>query len=73
MVRTLGADGTYFVYSGICFATALQSVFFVPETRGKTLSELQTLYEPKDGDRNVSWTLNQMKHRISCIFSAQKS
>jgi len=53
MVNTLGPDCTYFIYSGICFATAIHSIFFVPETRGKTLSELQTLYEKKIDDENA--------------------
>jgi len=55
MVKTLGPDGTYFIYSGICFGTAIHSVFFVPETRGKSLSELQTLYEKKGDGENTQF------------------
>ena len=36
--------GTYGLYSGVCFLMAVFTWLMVPETRGKTLAELQTLY-----------------------------
>lgn len=68
MVRTLGPDGTYFIYSGICFATAMYSLFFVPETRGKTLSELQTLYDQNDGEGNSTNSFHELTLRIKKII-----
>jgi len=41
MCLVLGMAGTYWVYSGICLAGVVFIIFFAPETKGKTLDEMQ--------------------------------
>ena len=44
MIATLGSAGSYFFFSVVCGLTAAFSFFFVPDTRGKTSAQLETLY-----------------------------
>ena len=39
--RTLGDAGTFFTYGGICLAGAIFVFFWVPETKGQSLEELE--------------------------------
>jgi sugar porter (SP) family MFS transporter len=41
----LGAYGTFWVYSGICFISFLYVKFKIPETKNKTLEELETIFD----------------------------
>ena len=50
MVNTLGYGGTFFLFAAtgvLYFITAC----FIPETKGKSLEELETLFEKKDSGR----------------------
>jgi len=42
--RTLGRTGAFLIYGGMCAFTALFVLFVVPETRGKTLEEIEKLW-----------------------------
>lgn len=48
----LGPHGTYGVYSAVCLVMAVYTWAYVPETRGKSLAQLQTLFG-KEGDTQV--------------------
>ena len=37
--------GTFFLYAGVCFVGTLFTVIFVPETRGKSIEEIQQFFE----------------------------
>ena len=52
MIVSLGTHGTYFVFAGICLAMFLFSLFFIPETGGKSAAQLERLFE--EGDNNVN-------------------
>ena len=43
-VEVLETHGTYCVFGTICWLTAAFSHWFVPETVGKTMSELQNIF-----------------------------
>jgi SP family xylose:H+ symportor-like MFS transporter len=40
--RTLGSSGTFLGYGGICVVGAVFVYFFVPETKGKTLEQIES-------------------------------
>jgi len=42
--RVLGRNGAFLIYGGMCAFTALFVLFAVPETRGKTLEEIEKLW-----------------------------
>jgi len=44
----LGSAGTFWVYSGICFGGFLFVLFRVPETKGKTLEQIERDLAPAD-------------------------
>ncbi len=41
MNKALGASGTFWIYGGICFAGFVFTYFNLPETKGKTLEEIE--------------------------------
>ena len=43
----LGIHGAYIMYSAICLAVAILSFFFMPETLGRSLEEIEDMYRPK--------------------------
>ena len=47
-VQTIGTHGTYLCFAGVCFVASFFSCTFIPETRGKTMAELMTLFETKN-------------------------
>ena len=34
---SMGHHGTFWLYAGVCFATIVYVLLYIPETRGKTL------------------------------------
>jgi len=47
MSLALGIDGCYWMFAGWCAFGALFIHFFVPETKGKTLDEIQDYFKPQ--------------------------
>ena len=41
LVTALGQDWTFWIFSMFCAAVVLFAVFFIPETKGKTLEDIQ--------------------------------
>ena len=44
----LGLHGTFFMYASVCFGVAVCSFFFMPETSGMSLEEIEDMYRPKE-------------------------
>jgi hypothetical protein len=51
MNTALGTSGIFFTYSAICFAGCLLVVRFVPETKGRTLEEIEAVVATAEGPR----------------------
>lgn len=47
LVENLGLATVFWIHSLICFAATAFACLFLPETQGKTLAELSTLYVKK--------------------------
>jgi len=45
MVGSLGTYGTYWFFAGVCAASFVFVLFFVPETKGKSFEKIQTYFE----------------------------
>lgn len=41
MVTGMGLEGTFLIYAGFCFIATMFTIFYVPETKGKTFVEIQ--------------------------------
>ena len=49
LLQSLGQSNTFFFYGGICVVGTLLTALFVPETRGKSIDEIQKFYyKPRD-------------------------
>ena len=59
----MGIHGTFLMYSSIIFGVGLVSFFFMPETSGMTLEEIETLYRPRP-----KITPSIRKRRISTTY-----
>ena len=46
MMASITTQGTYWLYGGFTFVSIIFVYFMVPETRGKTLEEIEALFDP---------------------------
>ena len=44
----IGASATYTFFAIICFSGGVFSYFFVPDTKGKSINEIQNMYRNAD-------------------------
>ena len=47
LVLSIGYDGTFWLYGAVCALGALFTLVFVPETRDKTVQEIQNHFRSK--------------------------
>ena len=50
LVKLLGPAVNYWLFTAICGLGAVYIWLFVPETKGKTLEEIQDLFEPTEAE-----------------------
>lgn len=43
LIDGLGRAGTFWMYTGICISSGIFTIFFVPETKGKSFMEIQNM------------------------------
>jgi len=43
--NSIGEDGTFWLYSGVCLCSCFFVYFLVPETKGKSLTEIEEFFE----------------------------
>ena len=59
LLESLGQAGTFFLYGGICVVGTLLTALFVPETRGKSIDEIQRFYyKPRAAAARTTITKN---------------
>ena len=57
IVNAIGEATTFFLFSALCVVTFLWAYFTVPETRGRSLEEIQELWGPDaPSPRSSSWS-----------------
>jgi len=47
LIQSIGYAGTFWLYAGICFAGAVFTVLFIPETRDRSLEDIQNYFLPR--------------------------
>ncbi|XP_063833569.1 facilitated trehalose transporter Tret1-like [Ostrinia nubilalis] len=47
LVSAIGLGPVFYIFSAVCFLTAVYSVFYLPETKGLTVDAIQLLFAPK--------------------------
>jgi SP family facilitated glucose transporter-like MFS transporter 8 len=52
LMHALGTDGTLWLFGAAAFLGAIYCYIFLPETRGKTLREIELEFSPKDNSNN---------------------
>ena len=58
IVNSMGLHSIFWMHSGVCIVACVLGYFLLPETQGKTLTELSLLYEkkvPSSGDTDPNW------------------
>ena len=49
MSSSMGGDhGAFWLYAAVCFASVVFTLFFIPETSGKTLQEIEGFFSHKE-------------------------
>ncbi len=58
LVNLLTTEGTFLLFAGFCALTFVYVRLFVPETKGRTLEEIQEMWSDPDELRQAvsSWT-----------------
>ena len=54
LVDALGRDGAFFFYAAICVVTFFFCRALVPETKGRTLEEIQDIFRKRAGVQTAS-------------------
>lgn len=61
------AYGAYFLFGGCAFVTALACMLVMPETRGKTLEEIEAAFGKRRGGSGLSGTVDKLRSRFSRV------
>lgn len=59
IMACFGNDGGYWFFGGFCFFGVIFVYFLVPETKGKTLEEIQKYFNPSLKTQNVADNIKQ--------------
>ena len=48
LTTMMGSSGTFWLYAGFCFVTILYTLVWIPETRGRSLQDIERYFEHKE-------------------------
>lgn len=48
LTTSMGDSGTFWLYAGCCFAAIIYTLLFIPETKGKTLEDIEQYFSYKE-------------------------
>ena len=51
--NVLGMSALFWINSGICFVVSIIAILILPDTQGKTLTELSEMYSAKPKNQDV--------------------
>jgi len=51
LIDAIHASGTFWLYGAVCLVGTLYTIFFVPETKGKTIEEIQQMFSPSPDEK----------------------
>jgi facilitated trehalose transporter len=54
MLKTMGKDGTFFFFTGCTLLSAIFVYFLLPETKGKTLEDIEQLFSSHNSEQRKS-------------------
>lgn len=68
MNASMGKAGSFWFFSGCCLCTGIFSIFFVPETKGKSFSEIQEMLNGSEVDET-----KDISEKVSREYSSEKN
>jgi MFS family permease len=72
--KSIGEDGTFWLYSCVCLCSCFFVHFLVPETKGKSLTEIQELFELKQkSKRNSDKNKERQQHASESETNMRKT
>ncbi|XP_069687135.1 facilitated trehalose transporter Tret1-like [Periplaneta americana] len=60
LMTSIGKDGTFMLYSAVCFSSCIFVYFLVPETKGKSLIEIEEIFELTDISKKAHETKKEI-------------
>ena len=61
MKDTIGTAPTFWLFAGFLLAVMIFAIFYVPETKGKSLEEIQAYFRGGFEDENQFWNENNQQ------------
>ena len=50
-INRINGSGTFWLYGAVCLVGTLYTIFFVPETKGKTIEEIQQMFSSRPAEK----------------------
>jgi facilitated trehalose transporter len=70
MSQAFGKDGTFYIFTGCTLLSAVFVYFFLPETKGKTLEEMEQLFR---SDKSQHYRSNSHSNCMDDIMQVESS
>ena len=52
LIILLHDSGTFWLYGAVCLVGTIYTIFFVPETKGKTIEEIQQMFSSSSEEKS---------------------